>query len=241
MKTPTISHTTKTLLSHLTLAGAAALTASSANAQITVVPVNENVGFAPGDLTTLTLPVPGLFGTSFIRFSTRQASYVGSTLFRFRTILEHDKGSSSVLVDIRPGFGGASSRFLATASAGKTFNAIGTSSSFKGNVAFHSTVGNGVGASKTFTDQYLAFKFEDATHGGQIDYGWINASLTDNSYNDLTLHIDSFAYDTSGAKIETGQTTDVPEPCPAVALAAFGALTLGAAGVRRLKALQAAV
>ena len=95
-------------------------------------------------------------------------------------------------------------------------------------------------ALQTFSNRYFGFKFEDTTHGGQIDYGWIDASLTDNSYNNLTLHIGSFAYDTSGARIETGQTTGVPEPYPAVVLAAFGALTLGAVGVRRLKALQAA-
>ena len=116
MTRPTTSHTSKTMLSHLTLAGAAALTASSANAQIMVVPVNENVGFAPGDLTTLTLAVPGLLGTSFIRFYTRQYSYVGSVKSRFRTILEHDKGSASVLMAIGPNaFGAPSSRFLATA------------------------------------------------------------------------------------------------------------------------------
>jgi hypothetical protein len=60
MMTPTPNTQTKHLLAHLTLAGAAALAGSTANAQITVVNVNETVGFGAGDIGSFTSSLPGI-------------------------------------------------------------------------------------------------------------------------------------------------------------------------------------
>ena len=89
---------------------------------------------------------------------------------------------------------------------------------------------------------YIAFEFQDTTHNDQLDYGWVNLSVTDDSYDSMNINIASYAYDQSGRELPTGATTDLaptPEASPAMALAVLSALTLGAAGVRRMKDLRA--
>ncbi len=121
--------------------------------------------------------------------------------------------------------GSVSSGFsLILAGAGRTHNQIGTASGHSCHI-FNSS---------KFTDRFIAFRFKDTTTGN-TDYGYIETSLTDNSHANLNLHIIAYAYDASGAKIVT---SPVPEPSAPIVLAAFSALTLGAVGVRRLKALR---
>jgi hypothetical protein len=86
---------------------------------------------------------------------------------------------------------------------------------------------------------YIAFRFAPTTPGS-YDYGWIELSSDTVGGYTASVTIAAYAYDLSGAQVFNGQTTSVPEPSAAVALAAFSALALGAVGVRRLKALKAA-
>ena len=78
------------------------------------------------------------------------------------------------------------------------------------------------------TGGYLGLEFLNETTG-TTDYGWVQINTTGTTGFPAT--ITGFAYDDSGAAILAGA---VPEPGTNVALT-FGALALGAAGVRRWK------
>lgn len=73
---------------------------------------------------------------------------------------------------------------------------------------------------------YIGFRFLDDGDSGTVLYGWANINVS-NSSN--TFQMTEWAYETSGGSIEVGAT--VPEPA-SVALG-LGALSLGAAGLRR--------
>jgi len=81
-----------------------------------------------------------------------------------------------------------------------------------------------------YDHKYFVFRFQDTTQAGSpLRYGWVELSLSQPSNNagpDVTIF--GYAYDDTGALILTGT---VPEP-GSVAIAALGALMLGAKGVR---------
>lgn len=219
------------LLTQLTLAGAAALAGSAVNAQIVVVPVNQNIGFAPGDLSSFTSALPG--ANQFTLQKVQLFGIATSNGFFKSNILLNGLWFSNSYVKVR-----AQGYFTAARGpAGKTFSQIGTHS--RNSSAIIDLVAPN-GHVNSFQNEYFAFTFQDTTKGNQTDYGWIQASLTNGAYNGLTLDIIAYAYDSSGALIKTGDRgiAPVPEPSSSLALAALSALTLGAAGVRRLKALK---
>ena len=78
------------------------------------------------------------------------------------------------------------------------------------------------------TSGYLGLEFLNETTGA-TDYGWVRINTTGTTGFPAT--ITGFAYDNTGAAIFAGA---VPEPGTSAALT-FGALALGAAGVRRWK------
>jgi hypothetical protein len=248
----------KSLITHLMVAGTAALAGSAANAQIVVTNVNENIGFAPGDVSSFVSSLPGpiqfnLFRHSgFTRSIGMQSKRVGPIPRSVSAYLYMKASRKYTAFFPRV--------FIETVPAGKKWRSIsGVSASGPAHVVtvYHltttvhiPTVGGSTTSTtitlpttrasrKPFTDQYFAFTFADAARDYQYDYGWIKASLTDNTYDGLNLHIDSYAYDPSGKQIAMGETVaPVPEPNAALALAALSALTLGAAGVKRFKAIQ---
>ena len=74
---------------------------------------------------------------------------------------------------------------------------------------------------------YIGFQFNPS---GTVLFGWANVTLTEGgSYG--TFVINEWAYDDTGASIQTGATSAVPEP--ATYAAGLGLLALGAAGLRR--------
>lgn len=196
--------TSRTLLRHLTVAGAAALAGAAANAQIVFTNVNQNVGFAAGDLSSLTL------GGLPVSASVHTISNGGPTRVVY--------------------FGGMLAIQSRLVGPGQKFSTLGSGA--RGSVEVAGASSGGHGTNK-FTDQFLAFSFQDNGHNA---FGWLEASLTDTTFNDLTVNVVAFAFDPSGAQVPTGQTSSVPEPGPEIVSAALAALTLGAAGVRRLKA-----
>ncbi len=255
--------TRRAMLSHLTLTGAAALVGSAANAQIVVTNVNQTVGFAPGDLASFTSSLPGV---NQFQINTRAVTHSG-TLSNVR-LFDHQVRFNGVgSMQVR-GYGLAPSGPFASsgiigAPAGGTFFNVKLSNRWPGNANRNNGMiqhvsastasgthfmgpywGTGKGGGAFYKGlnekEYFAFRFQDSTTG-KTDYGWIEAEQTGNAYftgpTALSVNIIAYAYDASGATIHMGQTS-VPEPSQALALAAFSALTLGAAGVRRLKALQ---
>jgi hypothetical protein len=243
MTTPDLLHSpqsVKGLLTQLTLAGTAALAGSSARAQIIVTSVNENIGFAPGDLRSFTSSLPGNgqfgIGRTEFQWSPSHSSWYVRTLVA---------GSTN---SINPGFGHGAlfktgGNLADVLPSGKVWSTIGGGTNNFGLLNVNDNVPGGIGAPTvpTYANQYLAFRFPDPIISGQYDYGWVELSLTDNSYADMTVQIDAYAYSTSGIPIPTGDLgTSVPEPSAAMALAALSALTLGAVGVRRMKALKVA-
>jgi len=87
--------------------------------------------------------------------------------------------------------------------------------------------------SPSATHYYLGVQL---TAGG--DYGWAEIALT--SFNSMTVY--GFAYRDTGASINAGQTTDVPEPTEAGVLAGVlaGSAAAYAARRKRLAAKRAA-
>ena len=125
-------------------------------------------------------------------------------------------------------------------------NAVAGSTNYANNYSIGYTVDSGLSFKTSFggsdslhnitntADNYLAVSFQDgnsATH-----YGWIRVSA-DNIIGSVTVY--DFAYNaTPGGSILTGQTSAIPEPSAAAALA--GLLAGSAALFRRRQQKQAA-
>ncbi len=96
----------------------------------------------------------------------------------------------------------------------------------------------------TYANKYFPFRFKDSTHGNQWDYGWIEASLTQQSDPaHVTVNILAYAWDPNGQPLGMGELPSdgisgggdsTPEPASA-GLMALGAMVLGAKGARRWK------
>jgi hypothetical protein len=83
----------------------------------------------------------------------------------------------------------------------------------------------------SFNNEYYAFIFQDSTHGSALRYGWVEVSLENSNLavgDGPNLTIFGWGYDAGGAQIAMGA---IPEPS-AAAVAALGALALGAKGLR---------
>ncbi len=86
--------------------------------------------------------------------------------------------------------------------------------------------------------EFFGLQFVNSNTGG-TDYGWIQFQTT--AATGFPATILGYAYNNvAGGAILAGQTTAVPEPGTTAALG-FGALSLGAAGVRRWRKARQAV
>ena len=79
---------------------------------------------------------------------------------------------------------------------------------------------------------YVGFQFNPS--GSLTLYGWAEVTFTTANQGSITVH--RWAYDDSGAAIQVGATSAVPEP--AAAATGLGLLALGAAGLRRSRWLK---
>lgn len=206
------------LLASLSASAAALAAVPNSEAGIVEIPVNTTVGYGAGDVSLENVQLPGI------------SSLVFDTSNNFNT-----KFVALVPVNATARASGAGS-FLARAGAGKTFDQVGTFNlASTARIAGVSRNGNAEGGgSGTF---YSAFRFEDSATGGQYWYGYISETVS-GDYSDLAVTINAVYYDNTGAKILTGATA-VPEPSSLV-LGAFAAMGLGAVGLRKWKADQAA-
>ena len=89
----------------------------------------------------------------------------------------------------------------------------------------------------TIGTEYAGIKFKNDTTG-VVNYGWVELVTT--STTGFPATIVGYAYENTGAAITVGQIASVPEPGTTAALG-FGALSLGAAGVRRWRKSKQAV
>ncbi len=217
------------LLTHLAAAGVAALAATSACAQVTTFTgVNEYVGFAPGEASFFTLSLPGAAQFAFAAETSGAFNFIAAGQANGYVRLKTQVVSSLYAPVFSP--------------KGVKFSSVPGSVSPAGNIVANTASNNyHLGYSKG-DKGYIAFEFQDTTNNNQLDYGWVNVILTDDTYNGMNVNIASYAYDLSGQMLPTGATMEpssAPEPSPALALAVLSALTLGAAGVRRMKDLRA--
>jgi hypothetical protein len=205
------------LASLLTLAAGAIAMPQTSNADVIITDMSGNpqrVGIlASPSFTINNLPGTAQLGFQFLH---RGATSTTST----RTVLAKQVGgyvrlrtNASLVVHVPAGFNW-------NQVAGATWN----SGTF-GWAIYGGHVGN------NYDHEYMLFEFKDSTQGNAMRYGWaevglINGNLSSSEGPEVTLY--RYAYDTTGAQLPTGQ---VPEPSP-VALMVFGALTLGAKGLR---------
>jgi hypothetical protein len=159
------------------------------------------------------------------------------------------------------GFAGKTSRFIQFSEIG-TYGHVKTARNGNWDVALPAvaaqkwsaitgnTVGEGTVAGNTvngksgafgalYTDAYFDFIFKDTTNGNQLDYGWIELSLIHQDYSNLDVRIVAYAWEPDGSPLAAGATTSdaTPEPPSGpLSFLTFGAMALGAAGVRRWKA-----
>jgi len=222
-------------------AGALVLGAQEADASVILVSVGQTVGFSSTDLASYTSPALGTSGANFkfSRASTNRTTSSGAHI-HFRKDLFNRLGTLSFAES-----GGALELF----GAGATFNQK-SSAGAAGKVAARffalNTFSHSVQGNTSFTDKYALIHFGP----GAGLYGWIELSLsvTDAFGNGTNgslgpnLTIVSYAFDTTGAILDAGDTTggsETPEPAT-FAMTGLAALALGAAGVRRWrKARQA--
>ena len=218
------------LLASLSTAGMALVAGSEAEAGIILTTVNQDVGWINGVQTAdFVATLPGYYGLNVIDIHASGGYYRSVNFARNRGSVyfkanggSHGLGAVAVIAD-----------------DGQKWNQIAGGSAPVALIAGRIQSGTASGLS-SFSKKFFAFKFNKGTTSSTIyNFGWIKASLTNKSYSNLFLHIDSYAYDDSGAQIAMGDT-GVPEPSSAIQLFALAAMTLGAAGVRRWKAAKAA-
>ena len=206
------------LLASLSSAGIALVAGSDAQAGIIVSTVDQDVGWVKGVQTADFIGnLPGFYGRNSINIRASNGS--SSRSLRFKNI-------GSVYVKANGGTSPYGHGAIAViAEKGQKWDQIGPGfEDSRAHIAYNSTGGHASGLSP-FTNKFFAFKFNDGTSSSyQFRYGWIKASLTNQSFSNLFLHIDSYAYDDSGAQIAMG-ATGVPEPASAIQLAALAALT----------------
>jgi hypothetical protein len=87
----------------------------------------------------------------------------------------------------------------------------------------------------SYSGGYLAFEFKDSTQAGSpMRFGWVQVGLANSdllSGEGPQVTIFGYAWDNTGAQVPMGQRP-VPEP-GSMTLLAFGAMALGAKGVRK--------
>ena len=203
-----------------------ALTGAEAEAGIVVTTVNQDIGFAAGDVSAVTLDALPTVGNKVLIAATP------GTTGNFHLLLAEGVQAKGFKLGV---YLLGQTTFASRFNKGATLNqaVLKTSAGFIAVV--NQTSGS---ASGTFTDKYFLFSFQDASN--KTLYGWIEGSLTDNSYDNGTYHLTAYAYDDTGAVIHAGDTgATVPEPGAATLGLLGAAMVGGAAGVRRWKKARA--
>jgi hypothetical protein len=219
---------------------AAVTVASQADAAIIFTAVGTNVGAgggAPGQLSSLTLDLPGINDLFF-----HNGIGGGVTAYVRGLVFKPASGGTYVSTprNFEPGTLGAFAFVASTATAGQTIDdPVQTSRGpalIGGQDVDYSTFYSG-----SFTDRYLMFSFKDSTNGDALRYGWVSLDFQLTNRANFNGFIKGYAYEDTGALIEAGaMSAPVPEPGSAGASLLLGAMITGAAGVRRRRKAMAA-
>ncbi len=208
----------------LSAAAVAATAARQSEAAVVVTNVGTTIGFGAKAMPESDQPLAGGDGLVILT-STNAATRSVRLLGTFSASLHVKAQVFGTLGFARPLPAGVK---FANAPAGTNAGAPLEMVSSKG-------AARGPGA---FSNLYYSFSFNNK---GTTDYGWIQGSLTDTTYNGLDYTFTRYAYDNTGAQLATGATSQaVPEPGTG-GLALAGLLVGGAAGVRRQKRAKTAV
>ncbi|WP_309387783.1 hypothetical protein [Cerasicoccus frondis] len=199
------------LKSLLTLSvGAAALPSVSDAAIVYSGTLNEQIGFGGSGVENYTLNLPGTVGLTIERSS--------NAIYGNRVGVYNNGGT---LAQIR-----VSGTDVAITGAGPTFNAVGLSSATNGRLGLVNASSATFGAG-SFSNQYMAFSFNDSTAGGATRYGWAELSQIIGPTTDPLVTLHSWAYDDTGATIAMGAGASAIPEASTVTMSAFGALALG--------------
>ena len=221
------ANTTK-LGSLLTLAAGAIAIPQTGNADIIFTDLSSNpqgVGYtSPNAFFLFDLPGSVQFGFVRTEFST-YTTFPITTTVNFRSVIAGKLGGAADAgIQVQGGIA-AHMPFGAAWDQGNgiaTFTTVGWASTY-------TRVPNG-----GYDHEFLAWQFVDdsPSGGGAMRYGWVEISLSMNFYpTGPNVTIWGYAWDNTGAKPFMGQTTAIPEPSSA-ALLVFGAMALGARGLR---------
>jgi len=217
------TNTTK-LASLLTLAAGAIAIPQTSNADIIFTDLSSNpqgVGYTSAN-AVFPLDLPGSVQFGFFRYQYSTSTTFGTLNFRSVIAGRLGAGANAGLQ-----VAGGLAAHLPFGAAWDQGNAIAATRT----VAWASTyvrVPNG-----GYDHEYLAWQFVDdsPSGGGATRYGWVEISLSVGYYPvGPNVTIWGYAWDNTGAKPSMGQTS-IPEPSSA-ALMVFGAMALGARGLR---------
>lgn len=212
------SNRRKALVGSLVAAGAA-LAPTALQADVIAIPVNQTVGFGPGYLQSISVPLTG--NVSFKLFTgvplSYQFLYVGAGVSIPR--------SGFVAQGVNSG-----AKFPVSAF---TYRAIALATALGPSLYGH--VGD---------YPYFLFRFAASVPGG-YDYGYGSGTLTFNPPGEFGYTLNALYYDNTGALIPAGAPAmsgggATPSATPEPASFALAALALGAVAVRKWKQAKAA-
>jgi len=194
------------------------------------IPQSSNADIVFTDLSSAPVTVGPLADPSYL------LNLPGTHQFSFRNLVQHTTNGATAYI-VRAGQVSATGVFVNLKTDGNFFvvpvgksvlwsqiNAVGVYRT--ATVGFSTTAGRH--GPNAYDHQYVAFQFKDSNQGNALLNGWIELSEHFPASGGPAVTIFGYAYDTTGAAIPTGVA---PEPSSA-SLLAFGALTLGAAGLR---------
>jgi hypothetical protein len=210
------------LLSLLALATGAVAMPQTSNADIVYTDLTANP-IHVGPAASSSYVINTLPGTAQLGFHTRIIPNSVGGLSSSRSIIGRQQAG---YVRIK-----SQGSFFVMANAGQTWNQIAGNSRASALGGYNNYFNY---SPKSYNEKYLLFRFKDSTQpGSPFRYGWVELGLANDAGNGNfpDIAIEGYAWDTSGARIASGQ---VPEPSSA-ALVALGALTLGAKGLRSFR------
>ena len=236
----TIASRRMSLKSLLALAsGAAALGVAEQSAQASIIytSFNATVGFGGvGQVENYPVAISG--GPTMLLIGVKAPQlivekFLSSTAYSGR--IARQPNGKSVLPSHLPGTEVA---FRTIAGSGHNWNSQNRTGSvtYANIIRAKETVGNvwkTVGPGGFDSSKYLLFTFQNA---GTPNYGWVGMSGATWNANDKTkmsVTFTGWAYDNSGAVINAGQITAVPEPSNGVVSLLMAALVAGGVGVRQ--------
>ena len=229
---PELNNDSTKLVSLLALAAGAIAMPQTSSADIIYTDLGGSpatVGYGSGS-AEYQVNIPGTAIFKFVRTEGSGQTGLGDLTFRYRSVIAGDFGPATTPPVKLKGLTSPNG-FAAPLNFGQPWNQA-LNLFYKVAVGTASDLGPSRTPSTSYDHKYLAFQFGDSTIGGApTRFGWIEIGLTVNNYPTGPLvTIYRYGWDNTGPQPTMGQVP-VPEPS-AAAIVVFGAMALGARGVR---------